>query len=82
MNLRLITGIVRLFSSHNIVKHGKKEYKRCDVHTNTVEGYCSILKHRMERIIMWTAIIYADTSSVASGTMREKGNNADGSDGH
>jgi len=32
------------FASHNVVKHGKKEYARGNVHTNTVEGYFSLLK--------------------------------------
>jgi transposase-like protein len=33
-----------LFASHNVINHGNKEYVRGDVHTNTVEGYFSILK--------------------------------------
>lgn len=32
------------FASHGTVKHTAKEYVRGDVHTNTVEGYFSILK--------------------------------------
>jgi len=32
------------FASHETVVHSKKEYVRGDVHTNTVEGYVSILK--------------------------------------
>ncbi|MFC1363882.1 MAG: transposase [gamma proteobacterium symbiont of Ctena orbiculata] len=32
------------FESHEYVKHGMGEYVRGDVHTNTVEGYFSILK--------------------------------------
>src|SRR5262249_44294139 len=32
------------FTSHGAVKHKKGEYVRGDVHTNTVEGYFSILK--------------------------------------
>lgn len=32
------------FASHNVVKHGKGEYVRGNVHTNTVEGYFSLLK--------------------------------------
>jgi len=33
-----------LFASHESVNHGAGEYVRGDVHTNTVEGYYSILK--------------------------------------
>lgn len=33
-----------LFASHQSVKHGKGEYVRGNVHTNTVEGYFSLLK--------------------------------------
>lgn len=29
---------------HNIINHSKKEYVRGDIHTNTVEGYFSLLK--------------------------------------
>jgi transposase-like protein len=36
------TGVI--FASHDVINHGKKEYVRGDVHTNTVEGYFSILK--------------------------------------
>jgi transposase-like protein len=32
------------FASHSVVKHGKKEYVRGKAHTNTVEGYFSLLK--------------------------------------
>lgn len=32
------------FSSHETINHGKKEYVRGNVHTNTVEGYFSLLK--------------------------------------
>jgi transposase-like protein len=37
-------GIGWNFSSHETVCHSAKEYVRGDVHTNTVEGYFSILK--------------------------------------
>ncbi len=33
-----------LFASHNYVAHSKGEYVRGNVHTNTVEGYFSLLK--------------------------------------
>jgi transposase-like protein len=32
------------FASHHVINHGKREYARGDVHTNTIEGYFSILK--------------------------------------
>ncbi len=32
------------FASHQVVKHGKREYARGKVHTNTVEGYFGLLK--------------------------------------
>ena len=32
------------FADHQVVNHGKKEYVRDDAHTNTVEGFFSILK--------------------------------------
>ncbi|SED93239.1 Transposase [Rhizobiales bacterium GAS188] len=38
------TGIGWNFASHETVTHSEKEYVRGDVHTNTVEGYFSILK--------------------------------------
>lgn len=36
--------VSKKFASHNVINHGNKEYVRGDVHTNTVEGYFSILK--------------------------------------
>lgn len=36
--------IGREFARHEMVDHGKDEYVRGDVHSNTVEGYFSILK--------------------------------------
>lgn len=36
--------IGREFASHGTVDHGMKEYVRGDVHTNTIEGYFSIMK--------------------------------------
>jgi hypothetical protein len=32
------------FARHEMVDHGKEEYVRGDAHTNTVEGFFSILK--------------------------------------
>ena len=37
-------GLGREFSLHNVINHGNKEYVRGNVHTNTIEGYFSILK--------------------------------------
>ena len=38
------------FASHESVNHGKEEYVRGDVHTNTVEGYYSVFKRGMKGI--------------------------------
>jgi transposase-like protein len=40
----LYTAIGKSFASHETVNHSAKEYVRGDAHTNTVEGYFSILK--------------------------------------
>lgn len=37
-------GLGKELSFHHVIKHGKKEYVRSNVHTNTIEGYFSILK--------------------------------------
>jgi len=36
--------VAPMFQSHDVVNHGAGEYVRGDAHTNTVEGYFSILK--------------------------------------
>lgn len=36
--------VSKMFASHDTVNHGAGEYVRGDAHTNTVEGYFSILK--------------------------------------
>jgi transposase-like protein len=41
---RVFTDPGRRFASHETVKHSADEYERGDVHTNTVEGFFSILK--------------------------------------
>ena len=38
------TIVGRQFASHGVVRHSAREYSRGDAHTNTVEGYFSILK--------------------------------------
>jgi transposase-like protein len=40
----IYTFVGHNFASHGTVTHGKREYVRGDIHTNTVEGYFSILK--------------------------------------
>lgn len=37
-------GIGKHFESHDTVDHSRKEWKRGEAHTNTVEGYFSLLK--------------------------------------
>ena len=38
------------FAEHGSVDHGKEEYVRGDIHTNTVEGYYSIFKRGMRGV--------------------------------
>jgi transposase-like protein len=38
------------FASHESVNHGKEEYVRGDVHTNTVEGFYSVFKRGMKGV--------------------------------
>lgn len=42
------TKIGREFASHGVVRHGIGEYVRGDIHTNTIEGYFSILKRGLK----------------------------------
>ena len=44
------TRLNREFASHEFTKHGKGEYVRGDVHTNTIEGYFSIFKRGMKGV--------------------------------
>lgn len=37
-------GLKKQFNKHFVVKHSKKEYVKGDIHTNTIEGYFSLLK--------------------------------------
>jgi transposase-like protein len=37
-------GLGKDFSSHQVINHGKREYVKGNAHTNTIEGYFSILK--------------------------------------
>jgi len=36
-------GLGKEFASHHLINHGNKEYVRGNIHTNTIEGYLSIL---------------------------------------
>ena len=44
---RLYKGSDEVFQSHETVNHGKKEYARGDVYSNTVESYFSVFKRGM-----------------------------------
>ena len=37
-------GVDQIFVKHGIIKHSSREYVRGDVHTNTAEGFFSILQ--------------------------------------
>lgn len=41
---RSYNGLAKDFSKHYVVNHGRKEYVRGEAHTNTAEGYFSLLK--------------------------------------
>ncbi|MHA1343772.1 MAG: IS1595 family transposase [Promethearchaeota archaeon] len=43
-------GLDKEYKEHYIIKHSEKEYVRGNVHTNTVEGYFSILKRGINGI--------------------------------
>ena len=47
---RLYSAVGREYASHDFVTHGRSEYVRGDVSTNTVEGYFSIFKRGMKGI--------------------------------
>ena len=40
----------KTFAAHGVVEHGKDEYVRGDVHTNTIEGFFSIFKRGMRGV--------------------------------
>ncbi|MCH8097660.1 MAG: IS1595 family transposase [Proteobacteria bacterium] len=44
------TKVGREFAEHGIVHHGRGEYVRGDIHTNTIEGYFSIFKRGMKGV--------------------------------
>lgn len=37
-------GLGKEFALHGVINHGRREYVRGNIHTNTIEGYFSILK--------------------------------------
>jgi transposase-like protein len=43
------------FAEHAVVHHGRDEYVRGDIHTNTLESYFSIFKRRMKGAISTAA---------------------------
>lgn len=47
---RAYEGIGKLFTTHETVGHSYGEYVRDDVHTNTVEGFFSILRRGLEGV--------------------------------
>ncbi|MFL1875920.1 IS1595 family transposase [Hansschlegelia beijingensis] len=47
---RWYLGLDKDFASHQVVNHGRKEYGRGEVYTNTVEGYFSIFKRGMKGV--------------------------------
>ena len=47
-NLYKVLG--KEYASHDTVNHGRKEYVRGDVHTNTIEGFFSIFKRGMKGV--------------------------------
>lgn len=40
----------KMFAAHGVVEHGKDEYVRGDIHTNTIEGFFSIFKRGMKGV--------------------------------
>lgn len=44
------SGMGKVFATHEFVSHGKGEYGRGEIHTNTVEGYFSIFKRGMKGV--------------------------------
>lgn len=37
-------GLKKIFDSHRVIHHGKKQYVDGEVHTNTIEGFWSLMK--------------------------------------
>ena len=47
---RLYSAVGKEYASHDFVTHGRSEYVRGDVTTNTVEGFFSIFKRGMRGV--------------------------------
>lgn len=43
-------GLNKLYNKHFVIKHSRKEYVRDEVHTNTIEGYFSLLRHSINGV--------------------------------
>ncbi len=43
-DFRSYRGLEMKFAEHHVIRHGQKEYVRGEVHTNTAEGFFSLLK--------------------------------------
>ena len=41
---RSYNGLNKYFNNHFVINHGRKEYVRGEIRTNTIEGYFSLLK--------------------------------------
>ena len=48
------------YASHRTISHGKGEYVRGDVHTNTIEGYFSLFKRGVNGTFHHIATHYMD----------------------
>lgn len=42
--------LAKHFAAHGFTRHGKGEYVRGDIHTNTVEGFYSVFKRGMKGV--------------------------------
>jgi len=43
-------GLAKSFAQHGVVAHGKGEYGRGDIHTNTIENFFSVFKRGMKGV--------------------------------
>jgi len=43
-------GVAKSFAQHGVVAHGKGEYGRGDIHTNTIENFFSVFKRGMKGV--------------------------------
>ena len=49
-DFRSYYGLHKEFAGHGVIKNSKKDYCRGIIHTNTIEGYFSILKRGVNGI--------------------------------